>query len=63
MKMEWKHLVKAVQEDRLGVVRDHFQACDGFEAAQTMARLVDTIASIDTPRLWHFLQAVHRWQR
>lgn len=63
LKLEFKALVQAAQENQLGRLREHFIACDGFEAAQDMARLVDTLASVDTPRLWHVLQAVHRWQR
>lgn len=63
MKMEFKHLVRAVEANELGRVREHFQACDGFAAAQDMARLVDALANGNAIILWGFLQAVHKWER
>lgn len=63
MKLDFKHLVQAAEENRLGVVRDHFVACDGFEAAQDMARLIDSLANRNAAVLWNVLQQVHKWQR
>lgn len=63
MKCEFKELVAFAEADQLGPVRMHFETCDGIEAAQDLARLVDVLASRNVPAMWNVLQSIHRWQR
>lgn len=63
LKREFKVLVQNAIDGNMGPVREHFMSCDGFEAAQDMARLVDVLANAYVPMLWNLLQSIHHWQR
>lgn len=63
MRLTHQQLLQAAERDELGRVREHFQACDGFEAAQDMARLVDALANGNAIVLWNMLRQIHKWQR
>lgn len=62
-KLEFRELVQAAEANQLGVVREHFERCDGFEATQQLARLVDYLAGRNVPAMWNLLQSIHKWQR
>jgi hypothetical protein len=63
VKLDFPKLVRAAEANEMGKLRDHFTACDGFEAAQDMARMIDSLANRNAIVLWSVLQNIHKWQR